>query len=76
MSVHHSEETHRNLVERVPQITGRAMPEWFHAIDAGPSFARFDERANWLTDEHAIPHGYATAIVREYDKHRVNHGDI
>ncbi len=74
MSLPHSEETHRNLVERVPKITGRQMPEWFHEIDAGPSFARFDERANWLSDEHAIPHGFASAIVREYDKHRITRG--
>ena len=74
MSVHHSEETHRNLIERVPQITGRAMPEWFHEIDAGPSFTRLEERVNWLSDEHAISHGFATAIVREHEKARSSRG--
>jgi hypothetical protein len=73
MTLHHSDELHRNLVERVPQVTGRALPEWFHEIEQGPSFLRLDERVNWLTDEHAIPHGYASAIVREHEKHRVAH---
>ena len=63
MTVHHSEDTHRNLVERIPQITGRGLPEWFHEIEQGPSFLRLDERVNWLRDEHAMPHGYASAIV-------------
>jgi hypothetical protein len=71
MTVHHSEETHRNLVERVPQVTGRGLPEWFHEIERGPSFLRLDERVNWLRDEHALPHGYASAIVLEHEKHRI-----
>lgn len=71
MTSNHSEEMHRNLVERVPQVTGRGLSEWFHEIDRGPSFSRFDDRVNWLSDEHNLPHGYACAIVREHEKRRV-----
>ncbi len=67
MALHHSEETHRNLVERVPTATGRELPEWFRAIEAGPAFLRFDDRVNWLRDEHGIAHGHATAIIHEHD---------
>jgi Domain of unknown function (DUF4287) len=70
MSLHHSEETHRNLVARIPQATGRDLPEWFKALDAGPAFLRFDERVNWLRAEHGIAHGHATAIIHEHDKFR------
>jgi Domain of unknown function (DUF4287) len=73
MSVHHSDETHRNLVERVPQVTGRDLTEWFHEIEQGPSFIRFDERVSWLRDEHELPHGYASAICREHERRRTNH---
>jgi hypothetical protein len=73
MSVHHSDETHRNLVERVPQVTGRDLTEWFHEIEQGPSFIRFDERVRWLRDEHELPHGYASAICREHERRRTNH---
>jgi Domain of unknown function (DUF4287) len=73
MSLNHSEETHRNLVERVPQVTGRGLSEWFHEIEQGPSFSRIDERVSWLRDEHALPAGYANAIVREHEKHRSAH---
>ncbi len=74
MTVHHSEETHRNLVERVPQVTGRDLTEWFHEIEQGPSFVRFDERVSWLRDEHELPHGYASAICREHERHRTQLG--
>ena len=30
----------------------------------------FDERVTWLQDEHALPHGYASAIVHEHDVRR------
>ena len=52
MSLNHSEETHRNLVARVPRATGRELPEWFQALEAGPAFLRFDDRVRWLRDEH------------------------
>ncbi len=67
MSLHHSEETHRNLVARVPEATGRDLPEWFKALDAGPSLLRFEDRVRWLRLEHNLSHGHATAIVHEHD---------
>lgn len=70
MSLHHSEETHRNLVARIPAVTGRELPEWLRAIDDGPAFLRFEERVNWLRDEHGLAHGHATAIVHEHDMRR------
>jgi hypothetical protein len=66
MALHHSEETHRNLVARVPKATGSDLPEWFHRLDSGPGFLRFDERVNWLREEFGIAHGHATAIVHEH----------
>lgn len=74
MSLHHSEETHQQLVARIPTVTGRAMPEWFQAMDKGPSLLRFEERVNWLRDEHGLAHGHATAIVREHDRARAHRG--
>jgi hypothetical protein len=70
MSLHHSEETHQNLVARVYAVTGRDLPEWFRAMDDGPAFLRFDDKVNWLRQEHGLPHGHATAIVHEHDKLR------
>jgi hypothetical protein len=72
MSLNHSEETHQLLVARLPQVTGRELPEWFQALDDGPSFLRFDDRVRWLRDEHGLAHGPATAIVHEHDKRRAN----
>lgn len=70
MTLHHSEETHNNLVARVPSATGRGLPEWFRAIDDGPSFQRFEDKVAWLRAEHDLSHGLATAIVHEHDKRR------
>ena len=70
MSLHHSEATHQQLIARVPQATGRDLPEWFETLDEGPGLLRFDERVNWLRDEHGISHGHAIAIVHEHDKLR------
>ena len=67
MSLHHSEETHRNLVARVPEATGRQLDEWFKAMENGPSFLRFDDRVKWLREEFTLAHGHATAIVHEFD---------
>ena len=68
MTLHHSEETHQMLVDRVPDATGKPMKEWFEVVEAVPSFGRFDDRVNWLRDEHELAHGYATAIIHEMDK--------
>ena len=54
----------------MPQATGRDLPEWFRTLDEGPGLLRFDERVNWLRDEHNLSHGHATAIVHEHDKRR------
>jgi hypothetical protein len=70
MSLHHSEATHQQLLARVPQATGRELPAWFRALEDGPSLLRFEERVNWLRDEHNLAHGHATAIVHEHDKRR------
>ena len=75
MALHHSEETHQQLVAKVPEVTGRAMPEWFKSIEDGPAFLRFEERVNWLRDEHGVAHGHATAIAHEYLKHRAHRFD-
>ncbi len=71
MSLHHSEETHRSLLARIPEVTGRQLREWFSYLENGPSLLRFEERVNWLADEHSLPHGYATAIVKEHDRRRM-----
>lgn len=70
MTLHHSEETHQQLIERLPKVTGRSVQEWFVVLEDGPTLARFDERVHWLQDEHDLAHGQATAIVHEYDKQR------
>ena len=70
MSLNHSEATHQQLIERVPQATGRDLREWFRALEDGPGLLRFEERVNWLRDEHNLSHGHATAIVHEHDKRR------
>lgn len=69
-SLHHSEETHANLVARLPNATGRGMDDWFQVVQDGPALTRFEERVHWLQDEYALPHSYATAVVHEYDKER------
>lgn len=70
MSQPHSEETHQSLLARLPEVTGRDLPSWFEALEAGPGLVRFDERVNWLRDEHELPHGYARAIVHEHERRR------
>lgn len=67
MTLNHSEETHQMLVARLPGATGRELPEWFRALEDGPSFLRFDDRVNWLRSEYEISHGHASAIVHEHD---------
>ena len=69
-NLHHSEETHQQLLARLHQNTGTELSEWFTRLEDGPSLLRFDERVNWLRDEHDVAHGYATAIVHEHDKVR------
>lgn len=70
MSLHHSEETHQQLVARIAATTGRPLQAWFETLEEGPTLSRFDERVNWLRDEHGLAHGQATAIVHEHDRMR------
>jgi hypothetical protein len=70
MSLHHSSETHQSLLARIPEVTGRELADWLHTLDDGPGLIRFDERVNWLRDEHALPAGYARAIVHEHELRR------
>jgi hypothetical protein len=70
MSLPQSDDTHQSLLARIPDVTGRDLPAWFQAIDDGPALLKFEERVSWLRDEHALPHGYARAIVHEHDRRR------
>lgn len=70
MTLIHSPETHRNLISRIPSVTGRGLPEWFESLESSPPFLRCEDRAHWLSDEHGLSHGYASAIVREYELQR------
>jgi predicted DNA-binding transcriptional regulator AlpA len=63
-------EGHKNLIARIPSVTGRELPEWFANLESGPAFLRCEERAHWLADEHGLTHGYANAIVHEYEVYR------
>ena len=71
--LHHSEETHQQLVDRLSSSTGTGLPEWFGRLEDGPSLLRFEERVNWLRDEHGLSHGFATAVVHEHDKVKAAH---
>jgi len=70
MSMIFSEETHQNLLSRIPQCTGREVREWLRTVDDGPAFLRFDEKVSWLRSEHDLSYGHAKAIVHEYDLRR------
>jgi Domain of unknown function (DUF4287) len=70
LSLTHSPEMHKNLIARIPIVTGRELREWFHRLESGPAFSRCQERAHWLADEHGLTDGYASAIVHEYEVQR------
>jgi len=63
-------ERHTDLITRIPVVTGRDLAEWFHRLESGPAFLRLDERVHWLADDAGISHGYASAIVHEYEIRR------
>lgn len=71
MTLNHSMEIHNGVLQRVHEITGRQIPEWFATLDEGPALLRFEDRVSWLRGEHDMPLGYAQAIVHEHDKRRV-----
>ena len=66
----HSPELHREIIDRVPSVTGRDISQWFAEIDSGPAFLRTEERARWLADEYGLSYGYASAIALEYELRR------
>ncbi|WP_415952585.1 DUF4287 domain-containing protein [Streptomyces sp. KLOTTS4A1] len=67
MSLVSSEETHRNLLARIPHATGREVADWLRAVEEGPAFLRFDDKVSWLRQEYDLAHGHAKAIIHEYD---------
>jgi hypothetical protein len=70
MALNHSEETHQHLIERIPKVTGRDLHSWWQELEAAPWQTRFEDRVNWLRDEHGLAQGHASAIVHEFDKRR------
>lgn len=71
MPLNHSIEMHNGVLQRVPEITGRQIPQWFETLDDGPALLRFEDRVSWLRGEYDMPLGYAQAIVHEHDLRRV-----
>ena len=61
LSLNHSPELHKNLIARIPDVTGRDLPEWFRSLESGPAFLRCEERAHWLADEHGLVPVFETA---------------
>jgi hypothetical protein len=70
MSPNLSPQTHRSLIERLPQATGYDVGHWLARLDDGPGLLRFSERVGWLRDAHSLPHRYAAAVVHESDLRR------
>ncbi|MCX4692971.1 DUF4287 domain-containing protein [Streptomyces sp. NBC_01408] len=70
MSVEFSEQTHRNMIDRIPRATGRGIIDWLRAVDEGPSLVRFEEKVSWLLGAHELSYGQAKAIIHEYDLRR------
>jgi len=66
-------ETHKNLIARIPRVTGFDLREWFVRLESGPAFLRCEERARWLAGNYGISNGYANAIVHEYEFRRRIH---
>ncbi|MFI8966219.1 DUF4287 domain-containing protein [Streptomyces sp. NPDC053493] len=70
MSHTFSEETHRNLLARIPHCTGREISDWLKTVEEGPSLIRFEEKVSWLRGAHDLAYGHAKAIIHEYDLRR------
>ena len=70
--IRHSEQTHQQLVERLPSATGRDVKDWMRALEDGSAFSPFEDKVNGLRDEHGLSHGFATAIVHEADLARAH----
>ena len=54
MSQVFSEETHRNMLSRIPHCTGREVSDWLRTVDEGPALVRFEEKVSWLRSEHDL----------------------
>ncbi|WKX74253.1 DUF4287 domain-containing protein [Streptomyces sp. XD-27] len=65
-----SEETHRNLLSRIPACTGREVADWLRTVDEGPALFRFEEKVSWLRGAHQLAYGHAKAIIHEHDLRR------
>jgi hypothetical protein len=70
MSQIFSAETHRNMLTRIPECTGREVSDWLRTVDEGPALIRFDEKVSWLRGEHNLAYGHAKAIIHEHDLRR------
>ena len=70
MSQVFSEETHRNMLARIPHCTGREISDWLRTVEDGPALFRFEEKVSWLRHEHNLAYGHAKAIIHEYDLRR------
>ncbi|MFF2651767.1 DUF4287 domain-containing protein [Streptomyces sp. NPDC058045] len=70
MSQVFSEQTHQNMLARIPECTGREIADWLHAVDEGPALFRFEEKVSWLRTEHNLAYGHAKAIIHEHDLRR------
>ncbi|MBT2468573.1 DUF4287 domain-containing protein [Streptomyces sp. ISL-66] len=70
MSVEFSEQTHRNMIGRIPETTGRELSDWLRTVDDGPSLFRFEEKVSWLLGAHELSYGQAKAIIHEHDLRR------
>lgn len=70
MSQTFSDQTHQNLLARIPHCTGREVSDWLRAVDDGPALFRFEDKVSWLRGEHELSYGHAKAIIHEHDLRR------
>ncbi|MCB5179070.1 DUF4287 domain-containing protein [Streptomyces antimicrobicus] len=70
MSVEFSEQTHRNMIDRIPLTTGRDLSDWLRTVDEGPSLVRFEEKLSWLRGAYELSYGQAKAIIHEHGLRR------
>lgn len=70
MSQTFSDQTHQNLLARIPDCTGREVSDWLRTVDDGPALFRFEEKVSWLRGEHELSYGHAKAIIHEHDLRR------
>ena len=56
-----SEETHRNLLSRIPHCTGREISDWLRTVDEGPASSASTRRSAGCASEHDLAYGHAKA---------------